>query len=217
MPGQHLHVMADLVGNDVGLREIARRAEPRIEVAEERQVQIHLPVVRAVERPHRRLADAAARLCGVGEQHQSRLLVVGAVVPGRPGSRRLPCPSARPTRTSPAGRSRCCRCRRFRWIRTDGGAELMMSIGLVPVSAEISSSRTRPPMPPPTGSAMPIPASIFNVSAALRVPAISCRISRRPKGQGHVVPPSAGPPITNALPSADSNGSVMMRMRWICN
>src|SRR5688572_14024308 len=49
----------------------------------------------------------------------------------------------------------------------DEGAELMMSTGLVPVSAEIRRTRTSPPIPPPMGSAIPIPrrSSMFPLPA----------------------------------------------------
>ncbi|MNS93263.1 hypothetical protein D3C72_1274250 [compost metagenome] len=65
-----LHVMADLVGDHVGLREIARRLETVLQFVEEGQVDIHLAVAGAVERPHGRLAGAAGRGRGAAEQHQ---------------------------------------------------------------------------------------------------------------------------------------------------
>ena len=49
--------MPDLVRDDVGLGEVARRAEALIELLEEREVEIDLAVGGAVERPHRRLAE----------------------------------------------------------------------------------------------------------------------------------------------------------------
>src|SRR5688572_24530630 len=59
-----------------------------------------------------------------------------------------------------------------------GGLELMMSSGFVPVSAENSSSRTSPPMPPPTGSAMPIPRR----SSMFPLPARPCHLIDAPRG-----------------------------------
>jgi hypothetical protein len=48
-------VVADLVGDDVGLRELAGRAELLLEDLVEAQVDVDLAGPRAVERPHRRL------------------------------------------------------------------------------------------------------------------------------------------------------------------
>ncbi len=75
---QVLHVMADLVGDHVGLRELARRMEALGELVEEREVDIDALVGRAIERPHRRLTLAAGGLRGIAEQHQTRLLVLPA-------------------------------------------------------------------------------------------------------------------------------------------
>ena len=61
---QVLHVMADLVGDHIGLRELAvpaagiAAAESPLEVLEERGVEINLLIVRTVERPHRGLRDS---------------------------------------------------------------------------------------------------------------------------------------------------------------
>ena len=49
-PHQVLHVMADLVRDNVRLREIARRAEAVVQLLEKRRVEVELPVGRAVER-----------------------------------------------------------------------------------------------------------------------------------------------------------------------
>src|SRR5258705_7290443 len=63
---QVLHVMADLVRDHIGLRELAglaadvAAAEAGGDLVEERGVEIDLLVGRAVERPHRALRDAAA-------------------------------------------------------------------------------------------------------------------------------------------------------------
>ena len=50
-PGQRLDVMADLVGDDVGLGEVSWRAEALIQLAEEREVDVELVITRTVERP----------------------------------------------------------------------------------------------------------------------------------------------------------------------
>ena len=42
-------MMPDLVGNDVGRGKVARGAEPLIELAEKREIEIDLPIGRAVE------------------------------------------------------------------------------------------------------------------------------------------------------------------------
>jgi hypothetical protein len=52
-------MMADLVRNDVRLREIARRTEPRIEIVEEGEVEIDLLILLTVEGTHGRLSEAA--------------------------------------------------------------------------------------------------------------------------------------------------------------
>src|SRR5574343_1132685 len=72
---QVLHVVAQLVGDHVGLGEVARRAEAALEGFVEAQIDVHLLVGRAVERPHGRLARAAGRGRGAAKQHQPRLLV----------------------------------------------------------------------------------------------------------------------------------------------
>src|SRR5262245_40475153 len=63
---QVLHVVADLVCDHVGLRELAgfaadvAAAEARRDLIEERGVEIDLLVHRTIERPHRALRDPAA-------------------------------------------------------------------------------------------------------------------------------------------------------------
>jgi hypothetical protein len=61
-----------------GLREVAGRAEPFLQLAEERQVEVDLLVRRTVKRAGRRLAHAAGGRVPAGEQHQLRLLVAAA-------------------------------------------------------------------------------------------------------------------------------------------
>ena len=59
---QILDVMAEFVGDHIILREIALGAEAVGEFVEEAGVEIDALIGRAVERPHRRLRGAAARL-----------------------------------------------------------------------------------------------------------------------------------------------------------
>ena len=75
---QVLDMVADLVGDHVGVGEIAAAAVFRLHVAEERQVEIDLLVERAIERPHRRLGAAAAGLGRAVVEHQRRRLVAHA-------------------------------------------------------------------------------------------------------------------------------------------
>src|SRR5262245_14281337 len=63
---QVLHVMADLVRNHISLRKFAglaaAPAEADLHVAKEGGIEINAPVVRAVERAHRRLRETAPAL-----------------------------------------------------------------------------------------------------------------------------------------------------------
>jgi hypothetical protein len=70
--------MADLVGDDVGLRELARRAEPLLEDLVEAQVDVDLLVVGAIEGTHRRLALAARRRPAALEEDELGRLVGAA-------------------------------------------------------------------------------------------------------------------------------------------
>src|SRR5215831_4307708 len=72
---QVLDVMADLVGDEVGLGEVARGPDLVTQIAIERQIDIELVIARTVEGAHRRLGEAASRLHGAAEQHEARLLV----------------------------------------------------------------------------------------------------------------------------------------------
>ena len=71
-----LHVMTDLVRDHVGLREFAgaaadgAAAELRFDLPEERGIEVNAPVVRTIERPHRRLCRAASRPRDAREQDQ---------------------------------------------------------------------------------------------------------------------------------------------------
>jgi len=67
--------MADFMGDDIGLREIAGRAEARRQFLEELEVEIDLLVERAIERSHRRLSGAALRSRGLFVEHERRRAV----------------------------------------------------------------------------------------------------------------------------------------------
>jgi hypothetical protein len=73
--------MAYFVGDHIRLREVARRAEARFQVAVEREVDVHALVERTVEGTHRRLPHAALRAHCVAEEHQLRLGVIRARLP----------------------------------------------------------------------------------------------------------------------------------------
>ena len=66
---QVLHVMADFVADHIRLREVARTAETR-EIREERGVEIHAAIGRAIERSDRGRRVAAGRLHGAVEQRE---------------------------------------------------------------------------------------------------------------------------------------------------
>ena len=67
--------MPDLVCHHVCAREVTGRAKAIGQVLEEGEVEIHLPIARAIERAHRRLAEAARRLRRVTEQYEHRRFV----------------------------------------------------------------------------------------------------------------------------------------------
>ena len=82
---QVLHVVPDLVRDDVGLGEVAGRAEAPIQLVEELEIEIDLLIAGTVERAHGALAEATRRLGGAAEEHERRLLVATAEqsCPGR--------------------------------------------------------------------------------------------------------------------------------------
>ena len=70
--GHVLDVVADLVGDDVGAGEVALGAELGLQLVPEGEVEVHLAVGRAVERPHRRLPRAAAGAGRLVVEHHGR-------------------------------------------------------------------------------------------------------------------------------------------------
>ena len=74
---QILDMVPDFVGDHIGIGEIAAAAELALHLLEEGGVEIDLAVVRAIERPHRRLRHAAAGAVDAGEQYELRRLVAG--------------------------------------------------------------------------------------------------------------------------------------------
>src|SRR6185503_20838180 len=70
-----LHVMPDLVRDDIGLREVAGRAEALRQLVEEGEIDIDLRIARAVERPGRRARVAAGGIDRVREEHQPGWLI----------------------------------------------------------------------------------------------------------------------------------------------
>src|SRR5204862_6806850 len=64
---KRLHVMSELVGDDVGAREITRRPETALQLAEEPQIEVDLVIRGAVEGAGRGLREPAAGLVGVAE------------------------------------------------------------------------------------------------------------------------------------------------------
>src|ERR1700730_1525008 len=70
-----LHVMTDFVGDHVSLGELAglavvAAAEPALQIAEERRVEIDPLVVRTIERPHGGARRAAGRARRAGKNHE---------------------------------------------------------------------------------------------------------------------------------------------------
>ena len=63
-------MVAHLVGDDIGLRKVARRPQPAAKRVEEVEVDVDVAVARAVERAHRTLPTAAGRGRGTAEQYQ---------------------------------------------------------------------------------------------------------------------------------------------------
>ncbi len=69
-------MMSDLVGDDVGLREITRRVEAALQLVVKGEIDINLLVERAIEWPHLSLADAACGARTALENDELGFLVV---------------------------------------------------------------------------------------------------------------------------------------------
>ncbi|MNT69906.1 hypothetical protein D3C72_2082510 [compost metagenome] len=69
-------MVADFVGDDIGLGEIAGSREALFHFAEEAHVQVDLLVGRAVERADRRGGETAGRVDLAAEQGQGRVFVL---------------------------------------------------------------------------------------------------------------------------------------------
>jgi len=70
--------MADLMGDHIGLGEVAGGGEAPGHLVEELQIEIDLLIAGAVERAHRRTGEAAGRVHAAAKQHQGRIAVLGA-------------------------------------------------------------------------------------------------------------------------------------------
>jgi hypothetical protein len=73
---QGLDMVADLMGNHIGLGEIAGDRKARGHFIEELQIEIHLPVARAIERTDRRIGEAAGRADATAKEHQRRVAIL---------------------------------------------------------------------------------------------------------------------------------------------
>ena len=69
-------MVADLVGDHIGLGEVAGGGEALFHLAEELQVEVDPAVGRTVERPGGRRGEAAGGIHPIAEQHQLGLLVL---------------------------------------------------------------------------------------------------------------------------------------------
>lgn len=73
-----LNVMPDLVGKDVGLREVSGCPEPGTQLVVERQIDVDLSVTWTVEGPRCRLGEPTRGPDGLAEEDQLSVLVSGA-------------------------------------------------------------------------------------------------------------------------------------------
>src|SRR5689334_1395931 len=69
-PEQFLHMMPDLMCQNIGLSEIAGRTETSLQFIVKTQVDINLLVVRTVERPGCGLCHAAGGIDSIAEEHE---------------------------------------------------------------------------------------------------------------------------------------------------
>src|SRR5437879_6333843 len=72
---QFLHMMPDLMRQNIGLRESSGRAEASLQFIVKTQVDINLLVVRTVERPGRGLCHAAGGIDRIAEEHELGMAV----------------------------------------------------------------------------------------------------------------------------------------------
>jgi hypothetical protein len=72
-----LNVMADLVSQNVGLREIPRGSESALELSIEAEVDVDLLVGGTIERTGRSLCEAASGLNRITEQYEPGVTVSG--------------------------------------------------------------------------------------------------------------------------------------------
>ncbi len=77
---QLLYVVANFVGNDVGLGEIAGGAEACFQLAIKAQVEIHFLIFGAIKRPDGSTGKSAGRIDRSGEQVQLRVAIGFAVL-----------------------------------------------------------------------------------------------------------------------------------------
>ena len=73
-------MVADLVGEDVGLGEVALHLEAVLQLVIEAEIDVNFLVVRTIERPHRCHAGAAGGANRAGKQHELRVAVFLAVL-----------------------------------------------------------------------------------------------------------------------------------------
>src|SRR5215470_15137881 len=82
-----LDVVAHLVGDHVGARELAGGTEAPGQILEERAIQVDFVVGGAVEGPHRGAAHATGGVDGTAEEHELRWVILAPPLPedGAPG------------------------------------------------------------------------------------------------------------------------------------
>ena len=83
LPGnaeQRLDVMTDLMGDHIGLGEVACSGKAPGHLVEELQVEVDLLIARAVERADRRTGEAAGRVHAAAKQHKGRVAILHAVL-----------------------------------------------------------------------------------------------------------------------------------------
>ena len=167
---QRLHVMTELVRDDIGLARSRQGAEASIELAEEPEIQVYLPVLRAVERAGRRLRKTRTPIPPRHGTRRRRCADSGsqAFRPTRPGCLLRRRRQSRPSFPRPAksGPRPTCRRSAMATYRCRGNWNR-----LVPLS-QLRTRTTRKP-PSPRGMARPPP-------DRPRMSSISPRVARCP-------------------------------------